>query len=67
MEILDGLKGFKTYIVSAIIIAGAIAEGLLGWDIPGVDLKAHWVEAIMTALGLSALRGGIAKVEPPQQ
>ena len=56
------LDGYKTYIVVAALVLVALAEGVLHWDIPGVDLTGNWVEALLAALGLGALRNGVAKV-----
>ena len=55
------LDGYKTYIVAGIFILGVIAEIFLGLDVPGFEPGENWVEYIMAALGLGALRNGIAK------
>ena len=54
------LSGYKTYIVAFAMGAVAIAEGMLGWDVPNVDLTGDWFETLMLALGLGFLRNGVA-------
>jgi len=60
MQFLDG---YKTYIVTGIFILGVIAEKFLALDVPGFDPGENWLEYILAALGLGALRNGIAKAE----
>ncbi|GAB4225303.1 MAG: hypothetical protein Kow0032_00820 [Methyloligellaceae bacterium] len=60
MQFLDG---YKTYIVTGIFILAVIAEKFLALDVPGFDPGENWLEYILAALGLGALRNGIAKAE----
>ena len=55
------LTGYKTYIVSAMIVLIALVEGMLGVDIPGADMQADWMTHVLAALGLGALRAGVSK------
>jgi len=55
---LDFLKGYKTYIVGAVVaIIGAIealsGAGIIAWTIPA------WVLTILAGAGLITLRSGI--------
>lgn len=65
MEILNSirskLEGVKTYIVAFLIILIAVSEGLLGFDIPGVDVGTDWLGWMLNGLGLGTLRAGISK------
>lgn len=58
-KILDFLNGKKTYIV-AVIIALTAGVQALGYTIP------DWVYALETALGLGAVRVGVAKSGPTE-
>jgi len=55
------LSGYKTYIVAAMLALVGIVEGLLGMDIPGVELDENWMLILLNAFGLGALRAGVAK------
>lgn len=57
------LDGYKTYIVIGVFVLGVIAEKIIGLDVPGFDPGEHWVEYIMAALGLGALRNGVTKTQ----
>ena len=57
------LNGYKTYIIAAVLVLVVIAEKLLGWDIPGVQVGDNWFDYIAAAFGLGALRHGVAKAE----
>lgn len=50
------LTGYKTYIMVAILVAIALAEGLLGIDIPGAEVQNDWLTIVGGALGLAGLR-----------
>lgn len=52
------MQGYKTYGISVVMVVYAITAALLGKIDPN-----HATEIILQALGLSALRGGVAKVE----
>lgn len=56
------LSGSKTYLAAALLAAVAIAEGFFNVDVPGVQLEANWLEALIGALGLSGLRAALSKV-----
>jgi len=57
------LAGYKTYIVAALLALVGIVEGVLGLDIPGVQVDDNWFTILLGALGLGALRAGVAKAE----
>jgi hypothetical protein len=64
MEIgMSFLNGYKTYIVVAIFMLGVLAEVFLGLDVPGFDPGENWLEYVMAALGMGALRNGVAKAQ----
>lgn len=54
------LNGYKTYIVAALVVAIALVEGILGMDIPGAEMQADWLNYVVAALGLGALRNSIS-------
>ncbi len=56
------LDGYKTYIVLGVFVLGVITEVFLGLDVPGFEPGDRWMEYILGALGLGALRNGVAKV-----
>lgn len=58
---MNVLSGYKTYIVAALLAIVGIVEGLLGMDIPGVTVSDDWMLVLLNALGLGALRAGVAK------
>jgi len=59
-KIIEALKGKKTYIVAAIVLAIWFAESVLGIDVPGAEVS-NPLEWIMAALGLATTRAAIAK------
>jgi hypothetical protein len=63
-KIQESVAGAKTYILAVIIVLCVLVEKVLGMDIPGFDPGQNWLEYIMGALGLSALRAGVAKSGP---
>ena len=60
-KIAGALSGAKTYIIAGIVIVATLAEKFAGIDVPGFDPGADWLGFIMAALGLGALRAGVAK------
>lgn len=65
LDVLFNLKGAvsgaKTYVIAVLIVAIAISEGLLGFDIPGVDVGDDWLGWMLNGLGLGTVRAGIGK------
>ena len=55
------LSGYKTYVIAGLFIACVLAEKFAGFDIPGFNAGADWLETVLAALGLGALRAGLAK------
>lgn len=55
------ISGFKTYIVIAVFLACVFVEKALGFDVPAFDVGPDWVDAVLAALGLGALRDAISK------
>lgn len=53
------LQGYKTYIVAAVVAVIGVL-GLFGITIPGVNVGDNWFMLVLNALGLGALRAGIA-------
>ena len=58
------LDGYKTYIISALMVLLVAVTKLFGWEIPGVAVGDDWLTYIMGALGLGTLRAGVAKSGP---
>ncbi len=62
----DGLMMFmdgkKTHFVALIVVLIGVMEGLLGADIPGVNVGDDWLNYVLTGLGLSSVRDGIRKI-----
>lgn len=56
-NIQDALKGYKTYIIVAAIIAIATLQQVGIWQVPEVA----WT--VLAALGLGSMRAGVKKVE----
>lgn len=52
--------GYRTYIIAATLILVVTVEKGLGIDVPGVDVSGDWLTHILAALGLGALRAGVA-------
>lgn len=59
--ILEALSGKKTYFISFLVVAIALTEGVLGWDVPGVQVGADWITWMLSGLGLGTLRAAVAK------
>ena len=56
------LSGYKMYLAAALLAAVALSEGFFGLDVPGVQLEANWIEALIGALGLGGLKAALSKV-----
>jgi hypothetical protein len=54
------LSGYKTYAVAAVLLIVVAIEKGAGLDVPGVELSEDWLLVVLNALGLGALRAGIA-------
>jgi len=52
--------GYRTYIIATVLILVVVVEKGLGIDVPGVDVGSDWLTQILAALGLGALRAGLA-------
>jgi len=57
------LNGYKTYLAAFLLAAVGIIEGVLGIDIPGVQVDDNWFTILIGALGLGGIRHAIAKGE----
>ena len=55
------LNGYKTYLAAFLLAVVGIVEGVLGIDIPGVDVTENWFTVLITALGLGGVRHAISK------
>lgn len=52
-------QGYKTYIIAFFVAAIALIEGLAGIDIPGAQMQSDWINYVLAALGLGALRSAV--------
>jgi len=57
------LNGYKTYLTAATLAIVGIVEGVLGIDVPGVELSDNWFATLLVAAGFGATRHAIAKQE----
>lgn len=57
---MNFLNGYKTYAVVAVLLITVAIEKLLGVDVPGITITDDWGLVVLNALGLGALRSGIA-------
>ena len=55
----DFLPGMKTYLVVFCIIAGVMSEKVFGVPVPGFEVGPEWLETVLFALGIGALRKGV--------
>jgi uncharacterized protein (TIGR02594 family) len=62
MNPLALINGSKMYIVSAIAIMAGVSEGLLGLDVPGIDVQENWLEVVLGGSGFGALSHRLAKL-----
>ena len=62
MNPLAMINGSKMYIVSAIAIMAGVSEGLLGLDIPGIEVQENWLEVVLGGSGFGALSHRLAKL-----
>lgn len=60
-QIIEYLKGKKTYVLAVVVVLIVVVENILGIDIPQIDTTAEPINYIVGALGLSALRAGVTK------
>ena len=61
---MESIQGKKTYIIAAVVALLGIVQGILGIEIPGVELGDNWIMTVLGALGLGTLRAGVAKSGP---
>jgi hypothetical protein len=62
-EIWDKLDGYKTYIVMWTFVGMVMVEKGLGYDLPGFEAGPDWMEQVLAAFGLGAVRSGMKKME----
>jgi len=64
-ELIEFLKGKKTYIVAILMVALGLLQGF------GFFVLPEWAWAILAAIGLTSLRAGVKKIadtiKPPSQ
>lgn len=60
-KIMEGLDGKKTYIIAFIVVAIGVAEGGMGWDVPGVEVGEDWLGWVLTGLGIGTFRDALRK------
>jgi hypothetical protein len=53
--------GWKTLLAVALMVLVAVAEGVLGIDVPAVNVADNWGTVLIEALGLGGIRAAIAK------
>lgn len=58
---MNMLEGKKTYAVAALVLLVVIVEKVAGIDIPGIDIGDDWLNYVMSALGLTALRNAMGR------
>jgi len=58
-KVVDALKGYKTHIIAVVLVVLNLAVGF-NWISPAHLMQ---INVVLGALGLSALRAGISKVE----
>ncbi len=56
------IDGKKMYVVSFFIVFVGVAEGLLGIDLPGIQIEGDWLQYVVGGLGLGSLRSAISKI-----
>lgn len=56
------LKGYKTYVVAAVLAICVVVERGLGLDVPGVTVGNDWLVLLLNAAGLSTLRAGMKNI-----
>lgn len=57
------IDGKKTYLVAAAVVAIMVLEKVLGIDVPGAEPVDNWLEYLMGAFGLGAVRHAVGKGE----
>jgi hypothetical protein len=55
------LKGYRSYIIAALIIACFVAENFFGIDVPGFDAGSDWVGFVLAALGISTAKAAASE------
>lgn len=63
-DLRAAIQGRKTYIIAALIVAVGVCEGVLGIDLPAIEVGNDWLAWVLNGLGLSTLRAGISKAAP---
>ena len=61
-KIMEGLDGKKTFVLAGLVIAIGLAEGVMGWDVPGVDVGSDWVNYVLAGLGMGTFRDALKKI-----
>ncbi|HEY6019723.1 MAG TPA: hypothetical protein VIY48_07425 [Candidatus Paceibacterota bacterium] len=57
------VNGYKTYIVASFLL-GCVVLHFMGYDVPGFNIdSSNWLDYVMTAFGLGALRSAVKKAE----
>ena len=59
----DAVDGYKMYIVAFSVLLVVFVEKFMGWDVPGVEVGADWMNYVWVAMGAGAWRSAVAKVE----
>ena len=60
-EEMRTLNGYKTYLVALFVVLGVVMSKLFGWDIPGFHPGDNWMDYVLAAAGLGAMRHGVSK------
>jgi hypothetical protein len=61
-KIMEGLDGKKTFVLAGLVIAIGLVEGVMGWDVPGVDVGSDWVNYVLAGLGMGTFRDALKKI-----
>lgn len=62
-KIMEAFDGKKTFLLAALVIAIGLSEGVLMWDVPGIDVGDDWVNYILTGLGIGTFRDALRKIQ----
>ena len=55
------LAGYRTYLIVLVLVIAYLVEGVLGIDVPGVEVHGDLFQNILLALGLGTLRAGLGR------
>jgi len=62
VNLMGILNGQKSYIVALAAMAVGITEGLIGFDLPGVQLEENWLQLVLGGAGFGAAAHKLEKL-----